>query len=116
MRRENAKTNVATLTTDSGEPDAPQPPKDPDAEDFPITRRTKAELEEIGALDTSQGQMLLALARRADSGWETGSGLASISRQMTTVMEAIRVEHQKPEVDPVDELRALRDRKRGIAS
>ena len=107
---------MTTLTTDGGEPDAPQPPKDPDAGDFPITRRTKAELEEIGALDTSQGQMLLALARRADSGWETGSGLASISRQMTTVMEAIRVEHQKPEVDPVDELRALRDRKRGIAS
>lgn len=72
---------------------------------------TAAELERAGRLETALGQAALALAYRIDAGvGETGSSLAALVREhRATLAEAVRDARQK--ADPLDELRARRERK-----
>jgi hypothetical protein len=76
-----------------------------------VTATTQAALERADRADSPAGQAALALARRIDAGSaETGSALASMVRQHgVTLAEALR--NATIEADPVDELRARRDRK-----
>jgi hypothetical protein len=77
-----------------------------------VTTATAAELEQAGRLETALGQAALALARRIDTGAsETGSSFASLARQHREALaEAVR--DAKKAADPLDELRARRERKR----
>lgn len=76
-----------------------------------VTASTQAQLELADRVDSPAGQAALALARRIDAGnGETGSALASMVRQHgVSLAEALR--NATTEADPVDELRARRDRK-----
>lgn len=78
-----------------------------------ITRgaATRAELEAAGRLDSMLGQVALLLAERMCE-FDTGSGTAALSKELRAVM-ATAVQGAPAAADPVDELRARRDRKRG---
>lgn len=80
----------------------------------PLEAAAIAELEEAKRLDTVLGQSALALASRIEAGQDTGAGLASLVKQLQTTIAAA-VEGANQDADPVDELRALRDKKRGVA-
>lgn len=84
--------------------------------DNSLVKATKAELEAAGKADTMLGQQAIALAARM-SGSETSAGIASLSRELRTVMAAA-IGAALPSApaagtgDRVDELRARRDAKR----
>lgn len=69
----------------------------------------RAELVGAGMLDTVLGQQALALAVRMESPGETGSGVASLSKELRVVFAELagRVVVE----DPLDEIQARRRRK-----
>ncbi len=72
---------------------------------------TRRELEQADRLDTMLGQTAIELARRISSSFETGSAVASLTKQLReTMAEALQGVAQA--ADPLDELRARRDGKR----
>lgn len=77
-----------------------------------VTEATRAELEAAGRAGTAVGQVALMLAARLDVNTrETGMGLAALVRAHSTAKaEALR--GAQVTADPVDELKAARDRKR----
>jgi hypothetical protein len=78
--------------------------------DDPLVAAYRAELERVGLLDTWRGVLVLILARHFVM--STGSGAAALSRELSRVMaEALRRAPTGP--DPLDELRARWDAKRG---
>lgn len=90
----------------------------PDVDDTPSTpaasglvSATIAELEEAGRLGTVLGQQAVELAKRVSSPHETGASVASLSKELRAVMESA-MEGVGVASDPLDELRARRDRKR----
>ena len=83
----------------------------PAAEDYALLAATRAELEAAGRLDSMLGQVALLLAERMCE-FDTGSGTAALSKELRAVMVAA-VQGAPAAADPVDELRARRDRKRG---
>lgn len=73
---------------------------------------TVATLTAAARLDTPLGQATLELARRLDSSdRETGQGLSSLAKQFQSMLAAATA-GAHVEADPIDELRAARDRKR----
>ncbi len=74
-----------------------------------LVEALRAELAVNGMVDTVQGQQALALAARIESPAETGSGVASLSKELRVVMGELagRVVAD----DPLDEIRARRLRK-----
>jgi hypothetical protein len=68
------------------------------------------ELDEVGRLDTVDGLVALELARRVASGDETGSATAALSRELT-VVTARAMGTATTVADPLDEIKARRDRK-----
>lgn len=94
-------------------PPAPEPARPPR---LPLTTATGAELEAAGRLDTVIGQQAMVLARRIDgaAALETGSAVASLSREFRAVM-AEALAGVRAAADPVDELRARRDSKRSAS-
>lgn len=73
---------------------------------------TRAELEAAGRLGTSLGQVALLLAARLDAQVrESGMGVAAIVREHRAAL-AEALKGAAVAADPVDELRARRDRKR----
>jgi hypothetical protein len=98
-------------------PSAPSAPAAPvvelPAESFAgsLTAATLADLERAGRVDTADGQAALALARRVDLGAkETGASLAALVREHRAALaEAVR--DAETAADPLDELRARRERK-----
>ena len=72
---------------------------------------TRRQLAAAGAVDTTLGQMALLLAARLESPLETGNSVASVSREFRTVMGWV-TDQRVDGFDPVDELRARRDRRR----
>lgn len=72
---------------------------------------TRRELETADALDSVLGQQALALAERITSPHSTSASVASLVKEMRAVM-AEATAHVKVASDPLDELRARRDRKR----
>jgi hypothetical protein len=90
----------------------PQPagemPPDPD---FELETATLAELNEAGRAESASGKAALALAKRIDSGTgETGAGLAAMVREHRTAL-ADALKGARAETNPLDELRARRERK-----
>lgn len=96
--------------------DTPRPPTAvplqavPDPATGLVDALTK-ELADAKRLDTVLGQQALALAVKM-SGFESGSSLAALSKELRTVMaEATR--GAEVAADPLDELKLRRDRKSG---
>lgn len=74
----------------------------------------RAELGAAGVLDSSAGRAALLLAERIEFGENSGSAVAQMVRQLHDSM-ARATAAQVAEVDPVDELRARRERRRAGA-
>lgn len=74
-----------------------------------VTRRILGEAERV---DTVLGQQAITLAGRLDRpGSDTGSSVAALSKEFRAVMDAAMA-GVGVAADPLDELRARRDRKR----
>lgn len=70
-----------------------------------------AELTEAGMLDSHQGRIALGLARRFDADNESGAALAQVARQLRETMASALASAAPVAVDPLDELRAKRERR-----
>jgi hypothetical protein len=78
--------------------------------DYALRDATRAELEAAGRINTWQGQVLLLLAEKiCEPG--TGSGTAGLSQEFRRVRAAALQGVPAGAPDPVDEVRARRDRK-----
>jgi len=85
-----------------------------DGEEAPpseLERAVTRELEAVGRLDTVAGQVALELAYRVASPHETGAAVASLYKQFREAM-AEALAGVAVAADPLDEIRARRDRKR----
>lgn len=69
------------------------------------------ELREAGMLSSHQGQCALLLAERIEVGEDTGAALAQLVRQLRETMASALASAAPAEVDPLDELRAKRERR-----
>ncbi|MFJ4735277.1 hypothetical protein ACIP6V_23890 [Streptomyces sp. NPDC088770] len=98
-----------------GEQPAPvtsQPPVQREDGSESLAAAARGELAAVGRDRTAAGQAVLVLARRIDANSaETGSSLAAMVREFRAAL-AGALEGAGEAVDPVDELRARRDRKR----
>lgn len=86
--------------------------EDPAEPDF--VALTREELRQLGRLDTMLGQQVLIVARRMSSGAETGSALATLSKEHSRLMAALSAGSKQ--TDPVDEVSRRRDEKRARAA
>lgn len=78
---------------------------------------TRLELEKVGKADSMLGQQVLIVARRMSSGAETGSALATLSKEHSRLMGALGVlAAGAKNVDPVDEVSKRRAEKRARAT
>lgn len=76
-----------------------------------VAKATQRELEAANKLDTSIGQAAMTLARRLDAGdADTGSSLGAVAKELRTLM-AEALKDMKIPHDPVDELRAKREKR-----
>jgi len=72
---------------------------------------TARELDAVGRLESVAGQLALELAYRVASPYETGAAVAALAKQLhLTMTEALGGVAKA--ADPLDEIRARRDRKR----
>jgi hypothetical protein len=76
-----------------------------------LVEATQRELSDASRLETVLGRQAVELARRIASPSETGASVASLSKEFRAVMEAA-MEGVGVAADPLDELRARRERKR----
>jgi len=86
--------------------EAPTPPSE-------LERAVTRELEAAGRLQTAFGQVAVELAYRVASPHETGAAVASLARELGATMAAALAGVAQT-ADPLDEIRARRDRKRGV--
>ncbi len=78
-----------------------------------VEAAVRGALEAAGRLSTPLGEVALVLARRLDApGGESGSGLASVAKQLAVTLAAATADI-RPADDLLNELRARRDRKLG---
>lgn len=90
----------------------PQMPPDPDAE---LWTATLAELDAAGRVNSASGRAALLLARRLDMQVvDSGSSLAAMVREHRTAL-ADAVKGSGRAANPMDELRARRERKLGAS-
>ena len=81
-----------------------------------VAAATLIELQEASRLQTPLGQAALALAHRLDmSQMDTGAGVASLAKQLEATLAAATADAEVA-ADPIDELKAARERKRHAAS
>jgi len=83
--------------------DHPAPPSE-------LERATVAELDAVGRLESVAGQIALELAYRVASGYESGAAVAALVKELRVTM-AEALAGVAPAADPLDEIRARRDRK-----
>jgi len=77
-----------------------------------VAAATLLELQEAKRLHTPLGQAALALAHRLDlSHTDTGAGVASLAKQLQATLAAATADVAAEQADPVDEVRAARERK-----
>lgn len=69
-----------------------------------LEESTRAELVAVDRVGSATGQLALVLARRIDSGRDTGAGLASLARQLRDTLAAATV-NAVDVVSPLDKLR-----------
>ena len=80
-----------------------------------LAEAVERELKAAGRLESAVGQQALALAVRISTpSADTGSSVAALSKELRAVMDAALADVEA-ESDPIDELRAWRDRKRAAA-
>lgn len=76
-----------------------------------VEAAVRGTLEAAGWLSAPLGQVALVLARRLDApGGESGSGLASVAKQLTVTLAAVTSD-VRPADDLLNDLRIRRDRK-----
>ena len=81
-----------------------------------VAAATLLQLQEASRLHTPLGQAALALASRLDiSQTDTGAGVASLAKQLEATLAAATADAEVVD-DPIDELKAARERKRNAAS
>lgn len=107
-KRSDAKTCSATCRTRAKR-------SAPESASTGIVAATELELKRLAALDTFDGQHLMTLATRMASGKETGAAVASLSRELSRVMQVVRATSTHTE-DEVEKARRRRDEKRAAAS
>lgn len=73
---------------------------------------TLAALVDVARESSPMGTAALALARRIDTGTDSGSALASAVKQLRETLDAA-LDGTKVAADPLDELRRRREAKRG---
>ena len=78
-----------------------------------IVAATESELDAADVLGTSSGQAAMLLARRIQSDIDSGSSLAQLVRQLRESVASAIGEAVPAESDPLDELRARRERRSG---
>lgn len=89
---------------------AAKPPATP-VEQQPDSAIAEHVARELGdQLDSAAGQMAIALARRLDANLDTGSAMAAVARELRTLIVEV-LGNQPQAADPIDELRARRDRR-----
>jgi hypothetical protein len=76
-----------------------------------LVAAVKAELAAAGCDGSSLGALAMSVARRMTNQFDTGSAFAALSKELRLVM-AQAMASATPAADPLDELRARRDRKR----
>jgi len=81
--------------------------------DLTLAQVTRDQLDAAGRLETYQGQAALELARRIVSPFESGSSVASMTKQLRETM-ADALKGAAVAADPLDEIRRRRDLKRGV--
>ncbi|GAA2516742.1 hypothetical protein [Winogradskya humida] len=98
---------------------APQPataddrvPAAPAGSDFEVA--TRRELDRLGQVDTMLGLQVLIVARRMSAGTETGSALATLSKEHSRLMSALGAAEKQ--ADPVDQVGKRREEKRARAT
>ena len=77
----------------------------------PVEAETSRHLTEVKREASVLGQAALALARRLDLGRDTGAAMASLAKQLEATLSSA-TKGVALSADPLDELRARRDRKR----
>jgi hypothetical protein len=87
------------------------PVETPDAEIGPVEAEARRHLAEVDCETSVLGQAALALARRLDGGRDTGTAMASLAKQLEATLSSA-TKGVALAADPLDELRARRDRKR----
>lgn len=101
---------AAPAAAPPADPASVTPP--PGAEGMPLlVAATLDELAKAKRLDTALGQAALVLAAKAGSWSDTGSATASVVRELRATLQAA-LAGAETTADPLDELRARRDRKR----
>ena len=86
---------------------------EPPAATQEVEAAVRGALQDAGRLSAPLGQVALVLARRLDApGGESGSGLASVARQLAVMLAAATAD-APPADDLLTELRARRDWKLG---
>ena len=110
-RASKSATTGAPLVTTPPKGAAMSKPAGPGSQD--LVAAITAQLDGAGLLGSAVGHQALQLARRMGE-YDTGGGLASLSRELRAVMsEAMRAGTAAE--DPLDELRARRDAKRSVS-
>lgn len=84
------------------------------APELSVVSATRHELTRIARMDAPLGATALALAARIDSGLEPGSAVAAMSKELRACLEELR-RTAPAAANPLDELRARRERNRQSA-
>ncbi len=75
-----------------------------------VASTTRTRLVELGAVDSPQGQLALVLAQRLDANEDAGSAVAAMAKELRATLEVLG-RTATPKVDPVDEVKAARERR-----
>lgn len=106
---DRCRKRTARATGSKSKPAAPAQPADVEMQpDSAIAEQVARELGD--QVDTAAGQMAIALARRLDANVDTGSAMAAVARELRTLIVEV-LGNQPQAADPIDELRARRDRR-----
>lgn len=89
------------------------PTESPEGES-PLVVAVRAELEAADRLGCALGQQALALAQRIGNPFDTGSAVASLSKELRAVMDAALADAPKA-ADALDELAGRRQQKASSA-
>jgi len=101
----------AQRATAAGMPLRAATPDDREAPPSELERAVARELEAVGRLQSVAGQVALELAYRVASPHETGAAVAALARELSVSMTKALAGVDRA-ADPLDEIRARRDRKR----
>lgn len=76
-----------------------------------VVRSVKRELENARTIDTPLGQMTMQLAERLENAqFDTASAIAALAKELRLMLEAALAQQVRVD-DPMDELRARRERR-----